>query len=261
MPGNRPLRGSHPDISWTAIVALFLVLCPFCSTPNATTFAVIKMNDVIGVAADSRVTLIIDHSREVRGPDICKIQKCTSNIYVVGAGAMINTKTGINFGNLAMRACKRRGSVQNRANWFEAQAIRAGRQIRAEDRRSVTGFGLVFVGYDGKATFFAARGFYPTPTGIRAEKRVDCFEGCPGKDQISYLFGAFKQTMALMLNDASVFKDGPTKAVEKLVAAEIEADKTGEIGFPMSVLEIRPTGPHWIRAGVCRDPSDSQANY
>jgi hypothetical protein len=249
--------GSYPNISGTLVVFFMLWLPCWTSTLNATTFAVIKMDNVIGIAADSRVTLTVDYSKEERGPDICKIRKCGPGLYVVGAGSMINIKTGTDFGSLAMRACNRRGIVQDKADWFEHQAIEAGKLIQAEDKKSPAAFAVVFAGYDGTTTFFSKRGFYATPSGIRAEDRIDCFDNCPAKGHVTYVFGAFQRTMNLMLSDISIFADGPTKAAENLVGAEIKADRTGKIGFPMSVLEIRATGARWIQRGACQnDPAD-----
>jgi hypothetical protein len=94
------------------------------ATAHGSTFVVAKQGDAIIVGADSRVTLTIDYNRTQQGPDICKIHKSAEGRYfVIASNQFINTKTGINFSDLATQAFGSGGDPKILADDFETKAL------------------------------------------------------------------------------------------------------------------------------------------
>jgi hypothetical protein len=234
-------------------LVVMIFLCQFCLSPSnarATTIAVIKMDNIIGIAADSRATY-----KGARLPDACKIHKCDAHLYVVEAG---NVQIGrIDFRSIALKACREtNASAEERANRFEQEAINALRG-KPVDLKATVDVGMDFVGDDGRSTFFLMRAVKLVYGQIK-HWSDNCKVGCPPQGlQYEYSLGAFQTVMKSLLGDPSIFADGASKAAMRLVTAELTADRTGNIGFPISVLEIGPSSARWIQYGVCQKEEEN----
>jgi hypothetical protein len=207
------------------------------------TFLVAQLADAIVVGTDSRSTLVIDYTRKTRGPDTCKIHKCgTSKYFVIATNQLINTKTGIDFFQLAMRTCSAGGNPNAYADSFETQAINAANRILKEDKQT-TVVSVAFFGYE-RGPYFFSRSIRVSPF-ENYRQPVDCPRG-------SSLWNAGGYHEVIDRLAPQIFKKHRLEdAVTLLLKKEIEADKTGEIGGPIAVLRLDKAGEHWIWHGVC----------
>ena len=120
---------------------------------DGSTFVVVKAGDSLVVGADSRVTLTLDYTETERGPDACKIHKCAAGRYfVIASNQLINTRTGIDFSELARQSCVANNDPRANADSFQTAALAAARRILNEDKQT-TVLAAVFFGYNHEPFF------------------------------------------------------------------------------------------------------------
>jgi hypothetical protein len=211
---------------------------------DGSTFIAAKQGDAIIVGADSRVTLTIDYKRTQPGSDICKIHKSgKSRYFVIASNQFINTKTGINFSDLATQAFAGDGDPKTLADKFETQALGAAERILKEDAQA-TVLSVVFFGYD-KGPFFYSRSIRRSP--IETYKQPeDCTGTCS-----KWIAGGYHEVIDKLAPRAfSTIR--AEDAIPFLITKEIDADKTGGIGLPIALFRLDGTGERWLSPGVCK---------
>lgn len=237
-----------------------LVLLP--STLNATAIAVLKLDNVTAVAVDSRKSYSGDKPPESE----CKIRTCGDDLYVTEDGWMeypeFDKYPEFDFLKLIDQACKMKGSVKEKADWLEHEALKIALRLYQETKAAgaiPANFRAIFFGYDEKGSFFAKRGFYSSQDGTPVPEAFDCFETCGVGDEPALLFSGHKNVMEQRYK--SVDLSHPAEAVETLVKAQISGDKTGEVGPPVSVLEVTSKGPSWQSRGLCEETDNKHGGF
>ncbi|MBI5083313.1 MAG: hypothetical protein HZB13_01790 [Acidobacteria bacterium] len=221
-----------------------LILSACLRTLQCTTFLIAQRGDVIVVGADSRSTITIDYASKKAGPNTCKIRKCSSGIYfVISSNQVINLKTGIDFFQLAVHACNMPGDPRSKADFFEKQALAAADRILIEDRQNTVA-SVAFFGYD-HGPFYFSRSIRRSHSERYQQPAVDCPRGCS-----QWLAGGYRDVIDRLASQ--VFKDHRLEeAVTILLTKQIEADRSGEVGEPISVLQLDGSGERWVSSGPC----------
>ena len=235
--------------SCKAISGVSVVLCCFGSLYGST-FLIAKAGRKIVVGADSRSTLTINYTQKRPGPNFCKIRRCSDGLYfVIASTGVINTKTGIDFREIAGRACNASGSGKDKADWFLNEAVQAATRILREDGQP-TVVSVAFFGFN-EEPFYFLRSIRRTENELYKEP-VDCAVGC----STQWSAGGYHSVIDKLASATfpTFTLDHLDQAVRMLLMKEIQADVTGDIGLPLSIIMLdKPgaSGEHWIEAGAC----------
>ena len=168
--------------------------------------------------------------------------------FVMAAQPYIDVSTGLDFGRIAEESCAVKDTPKGRADIFEHRAFQAASIIFKKDGQ-VSVISAVFFGATKEGPYFFARS-------IRHSDKEDyrqpenCAAGCN-----SWIAGGYHDIIDKTLTDQTFFTThGLQKGVHQLLSDQINADKTNEIGFPLSVLELNGVKEHWIEIGACGLP-------
>jgi hypothetical protein len=237
---------AKPKKSWP-ISAICVLICLSSDLP-ASVYVVVKSGTTLVVGADSRTTDEIDHSKMVRGGDRCKIIRCPLGSYfAISANPLENIKTGISFSRIAMKACSISGNMHIVATRFEGDAISAARTIFEAEKRGVVVSVTFFVSSVGGASFSARSIRYTGKERPHRDAPIDCANGCN-----NWVAGGIHDTINATLVDPSFFtRYGLVSGVRKLLMDQISADKTGEVGLPLSIIHLDGPSAIWEDSGVC----------
>jgi hypothetical protein len=227
------------------------ILASVALLPNlsASVYVVVKNGRVIVVGADSRTTKVIDQSKRVRGEDRCKITKCSPGSYfVISANPLINIKMGIDFSKLAATVCSGSGDTRAVATRFETEAIRAARTIYTNDKQDVVVSATFFGSNMGGAFYFTRSIRYTAKEHPYRDQPIDCAASCNG-----WTAGGYHEVInnALAADKAFFTRYGLVEGIRELLTDQIETDKTGEVGAPLSIIKLDGPSEAWVSPGVC----------
>jgi hypothetical protein len=242
------MRISATKLKWICIIVLLCLRLAYeCPVVHATTYVVAKVGGSIVVGADCRSTLTIDYVKHRPGPDVCKIHMCAPDMYfVVAANPLIDIRTGTNFSQIAEESCSAIGSPIERADRFETRAMKAADTIFEREKESSV-VSVLFFGNSPSGSFFYARSIRRTPQ-EHFKQPVNCGKGCD-----SWTAGGYHNVIDSTLSDKTFFQTfGLVGGVRELLSKQINSDKTGEVGFPISILELDGSQEQWIERGACK---------
>jgi hypothetical protein len=229
----------------TDVFRLIVVAALPSLSANGSSFVVAKSQQQLVVAADSAMTLTsADGTVKAKGPDICKIISVSPRLWIVFAGDYRDPTTNIDFTHLALAAARSKGSVKERADGFERNAIWAAEHIYAQNGRH-TRIAVAFVGIGATEPFFYVRSISHTLEGIHKDDPVDCAAGCN-----SWTAGGHTRQITRLAEDYFE-KAGLVKGAEDLIQAEIDADTTGQVGGPIAIFEINSQTFRFTKNGTC----------
>jgi len=233
-----------------AFLFAFLFLSSFCPPALSTTYFVAKLGGIIVAGADSCSTLTIDHSKRVRGPDVCKFYRCTNHAYfVMAATPLQDVATGINFARIAASACSDGGSMSEIADRLSERMTEAAKELYEKTMEPAQVSAAIF-GADANGAFLLSRAVRIDGKGIYSDPVDDCMVGCEAK----YTMGGYHGIMERILAEDKEFWDKHklVGGVKYLLTEEITANKENEVAFPISVLQMDASGERWIERGVCQ---------
>jgi hypothetical protein len=214
---------------------------------SATTYLAVKFGDTIVVGADSCSTLTIDYTRHVPGPDVCKIHKCAPHTYFVYAGTLIDIATGIKFDQIATRACNQGGTPSQVMDRIRNRLVAAARKAYAKDKQVLVLSATVF-GTSKRGAFLLSRSARVNQDGLYEDPIHDCPVGCDN----DYIMGGYQEVMKRDISIPGFWdRNGLDGGVRALLSAQIRADTTHEIAFPLSIIEVSKKGERWIDKGAC----------
>jgi hypothetical protein len=115
-----------------------------------------------------------------------------------------------------------------------------------DDRANLTLDSGILFGSGMSGAFYFTRSIRYTGAEPYREP-VDCPIGCN-----KWTAGGFHKIIDARLQEPQFFdRYGLVEGIRKAITDEISADKAGEIGFPISILELNGPSSTWSMPGVC----------
>jgi hypothetical protein len=245
-----------------ALSMLLLITFPQTNSEHGTAAILIWKPDKVVVGTDSMVA----HFSSAHPTLACKIRHY-GRFWFVASGLYRYDPTGYNMWSLAHDALAEAKSVPDAANAIADKVstpleialgnIRLGHPIDYKNTFSESFAAFMVIGVEDGKVVAAGRNFvpqgilkveYPGPREVTPSSIGYLNFGEGGAMERVYPYGS--QALVMLLN-----KD-PGDAIRTLIQIEIDSTPK-KVGPPISILEVTPTGHHWIERGHCQEDPGS----